>query len=58
MELQGYYHLHKNHSVLPILSQMNPAYNIMPYGFKIHLNIIALSMYRSLQLAFPLSFSN
>jgi hypothetical protein len=35
-----YYHVHKSHPLVPILSQINPVHTTPSYLFKIHLNII------------------
>jgi len=35
-----HYSFHKNQSLNPILSQMNPAHNLTPHSSEIHFNII------------------
>jgi hypothetical protein len=52
------YLVHKNTLLVPIMSYINPVNILTSYFFKIHLNIILLSMHRFSKLFLPCRFSD
>jgi hypothetical protein len=49
--------VHKNQSLVPTLSQMNPIHIVLPYFYIIHCNIVLPSIPRSSKYLFPSGFS-
>jgi len=52
------YHVHKNPSLIPLLSHINPLHILTPYFSKIHFNIILSSMPISPTQSLPSMFSD